>query len=152
MSAITRIWLADWEWQCCGEAFAVGDDIDFGIATRSPHLALADTLGPVLVATVDAIESHHEDDFVDRVRGRVLQVHAVTREVVERRSLRRPPEAPAERDRACNRRTHCDVRRPRRAAPDVACAEAAKGTQPKISVKMFTIASSRSCAMNRITA
>ncbi|MFE1663294.1 DUF6578 domain-containing protein [Microbacterium sp. P02] len=90
MSAITRVWLADGEWQCCGEAFAVGDDIDFGIATRSPHLALADKLGPVLVETVDAIESHHEDDFVDRVRGRVLQVHAVTREVVERRSLRRP--------------------------------------------------------------
>ncbi len=54
---MTRVWLTSWEWACCGEAFAVGDDIDFGIETRSPHPALAESLGPELVGTVDAIES-----------------------------------------------------------------------------------------------
>jgi hypothetical protein len=87
---MTRVWLTGWEWACCGRAFAIGDDVDFGIVTRAPHPALAEALGPVLVATVDAIESHHEGEFDDRVRGRVVAVHAVTREVIERRSLRHP--------------------------------------------------------------
>lgn len=55
-----------------------------------PHPELADLLGPELAATIDAVESHHEQEFTDRVRGRVLAVHAVTREVIERASLRRP--------------------------------------------------------------
>ncbi|MEZ3160191.1 DUF6578 domain-containing protein [Microbacterium sp. BWT-B31] len=87
---MTRVWLTSWEWGCCGDAFTVGDDVDFGIRTRSPASQLAETLGSALVATVDAIESHHEEEFADRVRGRVTAVHAVSREVVERRSLRRP--------------------------------------------------------------
>ena len=87
---MTRVWLTRWEWQCCGDAFAVGDDIDFGIQTRDPDSALSDVLGPALVATVDAVESHHEEEYSDRVRGRVVAVHAVTQDVIERRSLRRP--------------------------------------------------------------
>lgn len=87
---MTRVWLEDWEWACCGDPFAVGDDVDFGIETRDPSLILAATLGPALVVTVDAIESHHEAEFTERVRGRVTAVHAVTHEVVERRALRRP--------------------------------------------------------------
>lgn len=90
VGTMTRVWLSDWEWACCGDPFAVGDHVDFGIETRSPRPLLADTLGPALVATVDAIESHHEESFADRVRGQVVAVHAVTREVIERRSLRRP--------------------------------------------------------------
>ena len=87
---MTRVWLTKWEWACCGDAFAVGDEVDFGIETRTPHAALADMLGPELIATVDTMESHHEEEFTDRVRGRVVAVHAVTRDVIERRSLRRP--------------------------------------------------------------
>ena len=87
---MTRVWLTEWEWACCGDAFAVGDDVDFGIATRDARSQLTETLGPQLVATVDAIESHHEEEIPDRVQGRVTAIHAVTREVVERRSLRRP--------------------------------------------------------------
>ncbi|MDQ7878997.1 hypothetical protein Q9R08_13485 [Microbacterium sp. QXD-8] len=87
---MTRVWLTEWEWACCGDAFVVGDEVDFGIATRSPDPSLAELLGPALVATVDAVESHHEEEFADRVRGRVTAVHAVAHEVAERRSLRRP--------------------------------------------------------------
>jgi hypothetical protein len=87
---MTRIWLTEWEWACCGDAFSIGDDVDFGIRTRTPHLALSDMLGPELVTTVDAMESHHEEEFTDHVRGRVVAVNAVTGDVIERRSLRRP--------------------------------------------------------------
>jgi hypothetical protein len=87
---MTRVWLAEWEWACCGDAFTIGDEVDFGIESREPTSTLAETLGTELVATVDAIESHHEYEFADRVRGRVVAVQAVTHEVVERRVLRRP--------------------------------------------------------------
>jgi len=87
---MTRVWLTEWEWACCGDPFAVGDEVDFGIDTRTPHSAVADMLGMELVATVDAMESHHEEEFTDRVRGRVVAVQTVTQDVVHRRSLRRP--------------------------------------------------------------
>ncbi|MBW9092688.1 hypothetical protein JNB62_03220 [Microbacterium jejuense] len=87
---MTRVWLTEWEWACCGDPFAVGDDVDLGIAARTPGEALAELLGPALAATVDAVESHHEEEFPDRVRGRVVAVHGVTQEVIERRTLRRP--------------------------------------------------------------
>ncbi|MBA8817506.1 hypothetical protein FHX48_002611 [Microbacterium halimionae] len=87
---MTQVWLTHWEWACCGDAFACGDDVDFGVRTRAAHSVLADELGADLAATVDAIESHHEEEFPDRVRGRVTAVNVVTREVRERRSLRKP--------------------------------------------------------------
>jgi hypothetical protein len=87
---MTRVWLERWEWECCGDAFEVGDEVDLGIVTRTLDPALAGTLGPDLAATVDAMESHHEEEFTDRVRGRVVAVNAVMVDVVERRSLRRP--------------------------------------------------------------
>ncbi|KGJ79270.1 hypothetical protein GY21_05600 [Cryobacterium roopkundense] len=87
---MTRVWLTEWEWACCGDAFAIGDEVDFGIETRTSHAALADMLGPELFAAVEAMESHHEEEFTDRVRGRVVAVHEVTQDVIERWSLRRP--------------------------------------------------------------
>ncbi|WP_375383736.1 DUF6578 domain-containing protein [uncultured Microbacterium sp.] len=87
---MTRVWLTGWEWSCCGDPFAVGDEIDFGIATRLLDPSLADALGPTLAATVDAVESHHEEVPVERVRGRAVAVYAVTQAVIERRILRRP--------------------------------------------------------------
>lgn len=87
---MTRVWLEPWEWACCGDAFVVGDDVDFGIRSRTAHPSLSDGLGPELMRTIDAIESHHESEFTDRVRGRVVAVHAVTHEFTERRTLRRP--------------------------------------------------------------
>ncbi|MDR7110764.1 hypothetical protein J2X03_000620 [Microbacterium trichothecenolyticum] len=90
MAGMIRVWLTDWEWACCGNAFAVGDEVDFGIQARTPDPSLIELLGQPLAATVDAIESHHEEEFADRVRGRVVAVHAVTHDVEERQSLRRP--------------------------------------------------------------
>ncbi|WP_431797338.1 DUF6578 domain-containing protein [Microbacterium kunmingense] len=87
---MTRVWLTEWEWACCGDAFAVGDEVDLRVATRTPDPSLAELLGSALIATVDAVESHHEEELTDRVHGRVTAVHAVTHEVEERQSLRRP--------------------------------------------------------------
>lgn len=81
---MTRVWLTPWEWACCGDPFGIGEEVDFGIRSRDPS-ELADDLGAELVGTVDAVESHHEEEYPDRVRGRVVAVHEVSREVVERR-------------------------------------------------------------------
>ena len=87
---MTRVWLSTWEWACCGDPFAVGDDVDFGIESRTVSSEFAELLGAALAETVDAIESHHEQEFPDRVRGRVVAVHAVTHEMIQQRVLRRP--------------------------------------------------------------
>ncbi|PQZ53856.1 MULTISPECIES: DUF6578 domain-containing protein [unclassified Microbacterium] len=81
---MTRVWLTSWEWACCGEPFEIGDEVDFGIRSRDPEV-LVDELGAELTGTVDALESHHEEEYADRVRGRVVAVHEASREVVERR-------------------------------------------------------------------
>lgn len=81
---MTRVWLTPWEWACCGDPFEIGDAVDFGIRSRDPS-ELVDEVGAELVATLDALESHHEEEYADRVRGRVVAVLEVTREVVERR-------------------------------------------------------------------
>src|SRR3546814_918354 len=97
---MTRVWLSGWEWDCCGEPFEVGDTVDFGIAHRRADERLSGMLGAELSATVDAVESHHEQELTDRVRGVVTAVGEVSLQHVERRELRRPghgaaPNAPA---------------------------------------------------------
>lgn len=87
---MTRVWLSKWEWECCGDPFAIGDLVDLGIHTRTVDAFLIDALGAGLAATVDAMESHHEEEYTDRVRGRVAAVHAVTQDSIQRWSLRRP--------------------------------------------------------------
>lgn len=47
-------------------------------------------LGSELFAAVEAMESHHEKNFTDRVQGRVVAVHEVTPDVIERGSPHRP--------------------------------------------------------------
>lgn len=81
---MTRVWLTPWEWACCGDTFEVGDDVDFGAVAHDPDPVLADALGADLLAGVDAFESHHEETYASRVRGRVVAVQEVTQEVIER--------------------------------------------------------------------
>ncbi|MFE5409603.1 DUF6578 domain-containing protein [Microbacterium sp. NPDC056569] len=62
---MTRVWLTDWEWACCGNPFAVGDEVDFGVQSRMPGSSLTELLGPTLAATVGAVESHFAGWLVD---------------------------------------------------------------------------------------
>lgn len=90
---VTRVWLDTWEWACCGDPFSVGDEVDLLVRTRTPSSAFIESVGPELAATIDAIESHHQEIPTtpeDRVRGRVASIHAVVQEHIETRHLRRP--------------------------------------------------------------
>ena len=89
----TRVWLDTWEWACCGDPFGLGDEVDLLVQTRTPSPAFVESVGPELAATIDAIESHHQETPTipeDRVRGRVRSIHAVIQESIETRHLRRP--------------------------------------------------------------
>jgi len=75
---MTRVWLDSMEWECCGDPFAVGDDVDFVIEGRTLSVEFIRNLGAELAATVDAFEARHpEDPIDDRVRGRVTGVQIV---------------------------------------------------------------------------
>ena len=90
---VTRVWLETWEWECCGEPFGIGDEVDLLLLTRTPSTSFVESMGLELAATIDAIESHHQETQTipeDRVRGRVRGIHAVVQEHLETRHLRRP--------------------------------------------------------------
>jgi hypothetical protein len=133
---MTRVWLARWEWACCGDAFEVGDDVDFGIATRHPDETLAEELGPALFSTLDALESHHENEYTDRAKGTVVAVHAVTHEVTERR-IPRPlrPSSSVERTRPPVRDLGNGIFVGTDVSPDVVMIESVPGTVRLASVR-----------------
>lgn len=88
---MTRVWLDAGEWECCGDPFAVGDQVQFVIGRRSLPPAFVRELGEELASTIDAVETRHpEIPTDDRVRGRVTGVHVVTQENLHRFDLRRP--------------------------------------------------------------
>ncbi|MFI1995628.1 DUF6578 domain-containing protein [Actinoplanes sp. NPDC020271] len=53
-----RIWVDDWQMQCCGEPFAVGDEVSWTL--RAPDTEwLEPVLGKDLAAGIDLAEEHH---------------------------------------------------------------------------------------------
>ena len=77
-----RVWLEDWEWQCCGEPFGIGSEVEWGLTQLSPldRSYLVEPLGDQAVERITHCETHHEtDDDVQPVptRGRVQSITAV---------------------------------------------------------------------------
>lgn len=73
-----RVLLSEWEWACCGDPFATGDEITLTVAT--PDSWVSETYGE-LAGGVDRMETHHETQAegtpLESVRGRVGAIHAV---------------------------------------------------------------------------
>lgn len=63
-----RIYLSEWEWDCCGDPFGVGDDVTFTIGR---------TLWPSIASIATAAESHHDEETEATVHGRVLAIDLV---------------------------------------------------------------------------
>src|SRR3954453_6045775 len=59
-----RVWLEEWEWQCCGEPFAVGSEVEWGLLPMSGESRsyLKDPLGTDVVAEITHREAHHEGE------------------------------------------------------------------------------------------
>ena len=78
-----RVWLDNWEWQCCGEQFGVGSEVEWGLTPISPgeRSFLLEPLGAEVVDEISHCETHHEDSADDvqpvPARGRVESITAV---------------------------------------------------------------------------
>jgi hypothetical protein len=78
-----KVWIENWEWQCCGEPFAVGSFVRWGLvpSTEESRTFLAGPLGEELSAAITHYETHHEqaDDPLQPLptRGRVESIQAV---------------------------------------------------------------------------
>jgi len=75
-----NVWVEHWELQCCGDPFAVGDEVEWGLVPASPDDVLTDGLGAETAALVTHYETHHQspDDEPQPVptRGRVKSITA----------------------------------------------------------------------------
>jgi len=77
-----RIWLENWEWECCGEPFSLGSEVVWGLIPMGDELRswLATPLGADAVTAITHYETHHADgDDVEPTptRGRVDSIDAV---------------------------------------------------------------------------
>lgn len=52
-----RVYLTDWEWDCCGEPFSVGDEVDWTVTRAGSWVR--EILGAPLADTVELVETHH---------------------------------------------------------------------------------------------
>lgn len=78
----STVWVADWQLQCCGDPFRLGERVAWTVLVGSdPQVPewLAEVLGDRAV-TVDAVQEHHQerDSTVEPVVGTVAAVRAVS--------------------------------------------------------------------------
>ncbi|WP_158610889.1 DUF6578 domain-containing protein [Micromonospora endolithica] len=73
-----RVWVDDWQMQCCGEPFAVGDRVSWRLRDLDPEWPGL-VLGSDLTAGVDQAEEHHGrvSEDLSPVTGIVASIHAV---------------------------------------------------------------------------
>lgn len=73
---IERIWITDWELQCCSDAFIVGDEVRWPLSPADDEEWITEMLGPG-PASVDAVYDHHTGDDAREVPARVVGIEAV---------------------------------------------------------------------------
>ena len=70
------VYVEHWQHECCGAAFAVGDDVLWPLRDDHDRGRLGRWLGPAVAATVDAsVDRHTEDAAMTRLR--VIAIEAV---------------------------------------------------------------------------
>lgn len=72
------VWVADWEMQCCGEPFEVGQTVEWHLTMSTDNEWLAEMFGTPSGAGVTSYYDHHsEDGQAPRVRGVVRSIRTV---------------------------------------------------------------------------
>ncbi len=93
---MVRVYLEDWEWDCCGDPFQVGDTVTLQV--REPRDALRGMLGGALGSSLELTESHHEvdpDDVASRpLTGRVCAIAGIAIDHTEHLEPILPPPSP----------------------------------------------------------
>ena len=78
--SLVRVFVEDWQYECCGEPFAVGEVVTWNVA---PVPEGDETLR---AARVEAVEDHHDmaEEPTREVRGRVEGIAVLVREFAQR--------------------------------------------------------------------
>ena len=73
------VWVADWEMQCCGVPFSVGQKVEWLLSTEDPagNEWLDAVLGPDQAARVTASYDHHSGGSPSEQTGVVRAINAV---------------------------------------------------------------------------
>jgi hypothetical protein len=91
-----RVWFDAWQWQCCGEPFDVGSEVEWRLnpVSADARSFFAERLGDAIAASITHSENHHSGAPVAPVptRGRVESITAVYWRVAE--SADRDPRNP----------------------------------------------------------
>jgi hypothetical protein len=72
---VALVWYSDWQMECCGEPFAVGDSVQWSLTDEPDVDWLEAAIGTELAAEITHQEDHHgvEEDVIAR-RGKVLSI------------------------------------------------------------------------------
>jgi hypothetical protein len=79
---IVRVWVQDWEMQCCGDPFAIAADVEWGLLAADDEFRewMESPLGGELAESITHREAHHQgadDPQPMPTRGRVESIEAV---------------------------------------------------------------------------
>ena len=80
-----KVWTDEWEWQCCGEEFAIGSVVEWNLVPLSPddRAYFSKPLGDEIADDITHSETHHAYGLTDddaqpiTIRGRIGSIHAV---------------------------------------------------------------------------
>lgn len=71
-----KVWVDDWQLQCCGIPFAIGEEVTWTLHTSDLDW-LTDIFGPERAAGITHAEEHHgRSENVAATRGRVVDIAA----------------------------------------------------------------------------
>ncbi|MFF3787962.1 DUF6578 domain-containing protein [Streptomyces sp. NPDC001933] len=70
------IWVDDWQIQCCGEAFKLGDSVSWQLVEIDPE-DYADIVGNERAPEIDFREEHHGQEELPSTRLQVLTITEV---------------------------------------------------------------------------
>lgn len=73
------VWIDDWQWQCCGEPFDVGDEVDWTMSDQPDRAWLVPVIGD-LAAEITHAEDHHGGlpNAHSGLTGKVRRIRAVS--------------------------------------------------------------------------
>lgn len=73
------VWISDWEVQCCGDDFAVGDEVRWPLERADLTGGYWEPLlGPLLAAELDLTYAGHEEPAVARIPATVRGIRTVS--------------------------------------------------------------------------
>ena len=69
------VWYASWQMECCGDPFAVGEEVAWTVEGDVNDEWFSAALGPNMGASITHAEEHHSDEErLDKIEGRVLTI------------------------------------------------------------------------------